>query len=98
MGLERPNPSSSLLTREAVLLFSHWSSVMAYECGNPHCFYCASLLGLDDVVFRDRWHSEIGDLALVAFCPSCDEPMMVWEDERPDTVVKHGSLQKKLPI
>ena len=53
---------------------------LLYECANPECFYCESLLSLEDVVWKHYWNSEIGDLDLRSVCPSCGEPMMIWED------------------
>jgi len=52
-----------------------------YECLNNDCFYCSSILGHDDVTWKNVWDSEVEDLLLIAHCPSCAEPMAFWEDE-----------------
>ena len=57
---------------------------MLCECANPHCFYCGTLLGVGDVVWREVWDSFLHDLTPVAYCPSCNEPMMYWDE--PDKV------------
>ena len=51
---------------------------LLYECANPDCYYCGSLMGLEDVTWKDVWNSQIGDLDLIPMCPSCNEPMMIW--------------------
>jgi len=53
---------------------------LLFECANSECFYCGTLLNFIDCSFKDVWNSEIGDLDLVVICPSCREPLMVWED------------------
>ena len=50
---------------------------MLHYCLNPHCFYVETLLGVDDVVWKDRWHSDLKELLPVAHCPSCNEPMAI---------------------
>lgn len=67
---------------------------MCYECLNPDCFYNGSLLGVEDVNLEHYWDSTIEDLGLRATCPSCGEPMAIW-DESPDSEVKDGAIQKK---
>jgi len=57
------------------------SRTLNYECANPDCYYCGTILWLDDVVWKEIWNSEIHDLDCVAHCPSCVQPMMIWEDE-----------------
>ena len=52
-----------------------------YECANDKCFYLGALLKYDEVVLRHVWDSFLGDLTPVAHCPSCNEPMMIWEDD-----------------
>ena len=52
-----------------------------YECGNPDCFYVGSLLTLEDVSWRDVWNSNLQDLDLIPICPSCADPMMIWDGE-----------------
>lgn len=54
---------------------------LLYECANPDCFYCGSLLDTNDVVWKYYWNSEIEDLDLRSTCPSCSEPMMIWSDD-----------------
>ena len=54
---------------------------LLYECANPECFYCGSLMDLEDVIWREMWNSEIRDLDVIPFCPSCAEPMMIWSNE-----------------
>ena len=51
-----------------------------YECVNPECYYVGALVDFEDVVWRDCWNSEIGDLDLVPHCASCGEPVIFWED------------------
>ena len=57
------------------------SAGLLYECANPDCFYCGSLLDLEDVVWKDYWDSSIEDLSVRATCPSCSDPMMIWSDD-----------------
>ena len=54
---------------------------LKYECANPECFYCGALMDLEDVVWKDYWSPELKDLTLVPFCPSCNDPMMIWDEE-----------------
>ena len=53
---------------------------LLYECANPDCFYCGSMLDLEDVAWKHYWNHDAGDLDLRAVCPSCGDPMMIWED------------------
>ena len=55
-----------------------------YECANPDCFYCGTLLRYDDVCWDHHWNSEIGDLDLIAKCPSCRQAMMLWDERNQD--------------
>lgn len=69
---------------------------MSYECLNPQCFYEGALLSAQDVCWVNFYNHEIGDLELRSTCPSCSEPMAIW-DERPDTEVNEdATLQKTL--
>ena len=52
-----------------------------YECANPDCFYCESMMTFEDVTWKPLWNSEIEDLDLVPHCASCGEPMMIWRDD-----------------
>ena len=54
---------------------------LLFECANPDCFYCGSLIGVEDVSWIHFWNSEIEDLDMRSVCPSCNEPLMIWEDE-----------------
>jgi len=54
---------------------------LLYECANPECFYCGTLLNLNEVDWKDFWNSQIENLDLRATCPSCAEPMMIWDGE-----------------
>lgn len=58
-----------------------YTAKLLYECANEACFYCGALLPTEDVAWKDFWNSEIGDLDFRAICPSCREPMMIWEDD-----------------
>jgi len=53
---------------------------LSYECMNPQCFYVETLLSFSDVIFKERWSSEVHDLIMVAHCPACIEPMAHWSD------------------
>lgn len=52
-----------------------------YECANPDCFYCGSLLDRTDVKWVHFWNSESEDLDFRAVCPACNDPMMIWDDD-----------------
>jgi len=54
---------------------------LLYECANPDCFYVGSLLNLHEVTWKDYWDSRFEDLLPRSTCPSCAEPMMIWEAE-----------------
>jgi hypothetical protein len=54
---------------------------LVYECANPECFFCESLLPMEEVVWKDYWNSTLKDLDVRPACPSCEQPMMSWEDE-----------------
>lgn len=56
-------------------------SGLLFECANEDCFFCGSLLPMDEVVWKDFWNSTIADLDVRPVCPSCEEPMMHWESE-----------------
>lgn len=69
---------------------------MCYECLNPECFYEGSLLGAEDVRWVDYYNHDTELMDLRSTCPSCHEPLAIW-DEMPDTEVNaDGTLQKKL--
>ena len=51
---------------------------LLYECANPDCFYCGSLLDMNDVEWVHYWDSDLDDLSFRSVCPSCREPMMIW--------------------
>jgi len=54
---------------------------LLYECANIECFYEGTLINFTDGSYKYVWNSEIGDLDVVPVCPSCLQPMMVWEDD-----------------
>ena len=54
---------------------------LLYECANPDCFYVGTLLRLDEVDWVDRWNSHLEDLVPHSVCPSCRQPMMIWDGE-----------------
>jgi len=54
---------------------------LRYECANPECFYVGALMNFEDVTWKDVWDSHIGDLEHVAHCPSCADPVMIWEED-----------------
>jgi len=53
-----------------------------YMCLNANCFYCETIMGVEDMVWRDRWCSDLEDLIPIPFCPSCDEVM--WREVEDD--------------
>ena len=50
-----------------------------YECLNPMCFYCETLLKTDEVVWKEVWDSDFEDLVMRPRCPSCSEAMAFWD-------------------
>jgi len=46
---------------------------VVYYCVNPKCFYEETILDFNDIVWKDRWCKDAGDLQLFAHCPSCGE-------------------------
>ena len=76
---------------------------MLHYCLNNDCFYVETLLGVNDCVWKETWSNEVHDLILVAYCPSCNEPMAIAEPcEYGDMPLaernEDGSLQTKLPL
>jgi len=62
------------------------STGLLYECANSDCFYVGVLLRMTDVIWKDYYDHREGDLLPLAACPSCVEPMMIWnEDENEKT-------------
>jgi len=57
------------------------SDSLLYECANPECFYVGALMTMDDVTWKDVWDSHLQDLTLIAHCPSCSDPMIIWSDD-----------------
>lgn len=53
---------------------------LLYECMNPDCFYDGTLLRMDDVVWKHYWDSRAEDLLVRSVCPSCHEPMAIWDE------------------
>jgi len=56
-------------------------NALLYECANSECFYCGSLLDMEDVVWKHYWDSRAEDLLLRSTCPSCGDPMMIWSEK-----------------
>jgi len=54
---------------------------LLYECANPDCFYCGTLLSMNEVVWKDYWDRRAEDLLPRSVCPSCYQPMMIWEND-----------------
>jgi len=52
-----------------------------YECANPECFCCGTLQDMHEVVWKDFWNSSLEILDIRATCPSCTDPMMIWDIE-----------------
>ena len=74
---------------------------MLHYCLNPDCFYVETLLGVDDVFWKETWSSEFHDLIPIAHCPSCGDPMAIAEPcEYGDMPLaernKDGALQTKI--
>jgi len=71
-----------------------------YECVNPKCFYCETLMKTDEVNWKEQWNSEMEDLDMRAECPSCSEPMAFWDYDteselaRDKKEVEHGKTTK----
>ena len=53
---------------------------LLYECANPKCFYVGSLMTSDDVLWKHFWNSDLQDLDLRGTCPSCGDPLMIWDE------------------
>lgn len=53
-------------------------SVLLYECANSDCFYDGVLVDFFDVKWKDVWNSTLQDVEPIPICPSCEEPVMVW--------------------
>jgi len=72
-----------------------------YECLNPQCFYCETLLKTEEASWKEQWNSEIDDLDMRPVCPSCSEPLAFWDYEteaemlREKKEVEHGKTTKK---
>lgn len=54
---------------------------LLYECANPECFYCGTLMSMEDVSWAEYWDTSAEDLLLRSVCPACREPMMIWEED-----------------
>lgn len=59
---------------------------LKYECLNPDCFYCGSLMGVHEVRWVHFWNSQIEDLDLRSTCPSCHDPLAIWDDDTDDAL------------
>ena len=55
--------------------------MLLYECANPECFYVGSLMKREEVVFKTYWDHDLEDLLPRATCPSCADPMMIWQGD-----------------
>ena len=49
-----------------------------YWCLNDKCFYVDTRIKLNDISWREVWNSDVHDLDMVPYCPSCNEPL--WGD------------------
>ena len=54
---------------------------LLYECANPDCFHCGTLLNMHETSWKDVWDSNFEDLVPIPICPACNEPQMIWEGE-----------------
>jgi len=54
---------------------------LLYECANPKCFYVGSLLTMHETNWKEYWDSTFEDLIPRPVCPSCQQPMMTWEED-----------------
>lgn len=60
---------------------------VVYMCLNAECFYCETIMDVNDLVWKETWDSNIEDLAAYPTCPSCGE--VSWRevhDNEPDLV------------
>lgn len=57
------------------LPFMHDGKSVIYFCLNAECFYCESIIDVNDAVPKHVWNSQIEDLDVVLHCPSCDSEL-----------------------
>ena len=62
-----------------------YTQSVIHLCLNSDCFYCETVLGLEDIVWKEQWDSQIEDLAMIPQCPSCGD--VLWR-EIDDTAVQ----------
>lgn len=51
---------------------------VVFMCLNADCFYCETIMDVNDLVWKEVWSSEIHDLTSVPHCPSCGE--VAWRE------------------
>ena len=61
-----------------------YSGSVLHMCLNADCFYCETVLDIDDIVWRETWDRNIEDLAMIPHCPSCNE--VLWREMNGTTV------------
>ena len=54
------------------------SGRVLHMCLNTDCFYCETIMGVDELVWKDAWDSDLGILTPVPYCPSCGE--VIWRE------------------
>lgn len=61
-----------------------WKSAHYYECVNPQCFYNEAQFNHTEVVWKDMWNSDLGDLDMIPYCPSCQQEVIFWQLDTTD--------------
>ena len=75
MGKDKIHEFFHQLTLKDQLIEPRSGSVDHF-CLNADCFYCETILDVNDLVVKEVWNSDLGMMDAIGFCPSCDEP--VW--------------------
>lgn len=64
---------------------------VVHMCLNADCFYCETVIGAHDAVWKEAWDSNVEDIAAYPCCPSCDE--VLWREVWDDTDMLFGGLK-----
>lgn len=52
-----------------------------HECVNENCFYYEALFKVSELKhWSEEWDSHLGDLIMVAHCPSCDHELLEYKE------------------
>jgi len=51
---------------------------VVHMCLNSNCFYCETIMSVNDLVWKEIWDHSLESIEMIPHCPSCGE--VIWRE------------------